>query len=211
MGLVANAETAFKNALENSSTFTRAAKAREYLEMIAIAQNPATSAATMGKVESLLKGDANHVPALMAKASLDEQKGNLKSAKIGYEKVLARYADFAPAKRQLAIYHSKSNEDIAQGVELATKAREAFPKDPEVAKALGILFARQGNHARAIALLQESARSLNKDGEVMFHLGMAQHKSNQPDSAKTSLQRALDLGLPDNLTIEARRALSPTK
>jgi tetratricopeptide (TPR) repeat protein len=210
MGSIASAETAFKNALQASPTFSRAAKAREYLEMIAITKDPATSVTLVGKIDPLLKADASHVPALMAKAALDEQQGDAKSAKIRYEKALTRYPDFAPAKRQLAIYHSKSNEDVARGAELATKAREAFPNDPEVAKALGILVGRQGNHGRAVSLLQESARTLTKDGEVMFHLGMAQKELKQPDSAK-SLQRALELGLPDNLTTEARRALAAKK
>lgn len=147
----------------------------------------------------------------MAKAALDEQKGDVKSAKQGYEKALARFPDFTPAKRQLAILYSSHPEDDKKAFELATKAREAFPSNPELAKAFGIILHRQGNHTRAVSLLQESARARTTDAEVMYYLGMSQRQLKDTSTSRRSLQQALDLGLPEKLAAEARRALTPAK
>jgi Flp pilus assembly protein TadD len=211
IGQISAAETAFREALAAVPSFPRAAKAREYLELIALFQNPAQAAAATTTIDGVLKSDATHVPALMARGMADEQKGDVKAAKQNYEKALARFPDFSPARRQLTILYSSHPEDDKRALDLATKAREAFPNDPEVAKGFGIILFRQGNHARAATLLQESARARVADAEIMYYLGMAQQQLKESAASTRSLQRALELGLSDDLAAKARRALVPAK
>lgn len=91
------------------------------------------------------------------------------------------------------------------------KARDAFPGDPEVAKALGMIVYRQGDYSRAANLLQECAHQKSGDAELMYYLGMAQyHLKNRPD-AKTDLQKALDLNLSGAPASEAKRVLAELK
>jgi Flp pilus assembly protein TadD len=106
------------------------------------------------------------------------------------------------------IIFAKHPENDKLALELATKAREALPNDAELAKAFGILLYRQGNHSRAAALLQESARSRMRDGELMYYLGMAQRKLNDEAASNRSLARALELGLPAELETSAKRLVS---
>ena len=61
--------------------------------------------------------------------------------------------------------------------ELAAKAREALPDDPDLAKALGIVTYRQGDYARAVNLLKESNRNRGGDAQLMYYLGMAQFQA----------------------------------
>lgn len=209
IGQVAAAENTMKEALQASAIFSRAGKSREFLEMLSVIQTPLGSGTASNRVSAILKSDPTNLPALMAKGALDEKSGDAKSAKQVYETALTRYPDFSPAKRQLAILYSTSPDEGQRALELATKAREAFPSDPNVAKALGMIVARQGNHSRAATLLQESARVLVADAEVMYYLGMSQRQLKDQSAAATrSLQRALELGLPEKLAAEARRALA---
>jgi Flp pilus assembly protein TadD len=147
----------------------------------------------------------------MVKAAIAEQKSDLAMAGRTYEDVLNRYPDFAPAQKQLAILYAKDPNNDAKAFALAVKARKAFPGDPEVAKALGIIVFRQGDYPRAANLLQESARLKNGDAELMYYLGMAQYHLKNRAESKTSLQRALDLNLSGTQAVEAKRILAELK
>jgi Flp pilus assembly protein TadD len=91
------------------------------------------------------------------------------------------------------------------------QAREAFPEDPDVAKALGIMMYRQSDYARAVGLLKESASKLTTDATLMYYLGMAQYRNNNQADCKRSLQRALELNLNDELGSTARQTLAVLK
>ena len=212
VGQIEAAENGFKEALAAAKeSFPRAAKAREYLELINIAQNPADRKAETGKVEKALLADKTNVAAIFAKATLDEQKGDIQAAKQRYNETLSRYPDFTPAKRQLTLIYAKHPDDDKKALELAGKARDAYPNDPDVAKAFGMLLFRQANYTRAATLFRESARTRETDAELMYYLGMSQHHLEDQAGSKRSLERALELNLTGKLAEEARRALNPAK
>jgi tetratricopeptide (TPR) repeat protein len=212
IGQVAAAESGFKEALTTGQgTFQRAAKAREYLELIKIAQNPAENKAEAGKVDKVLLADKRNVPAIFAKAALDGQKGDIQGAKRGYNEALTRFPEFTPAKRELTLLYAAHPDDDKKALELAGKAREAYPTDPDVAKAFGIILFRQANYTRAVTLFRESARNRTTDAELMYYLGMSQHHLKDQPGSKSSLERALELGLSGGLAEEARRTLTPPK
>jgi Flp pilus assembly protein TadD len=142
---------------------------------------------------------------------VDEHKGETKGAKQEYLKVLDVYPAFSPAQKRLAILYSNHAEDDKKAVELATKAREAYPGDSEVSKALGILLYRTRNYSRASVLLNESARDRASDAEVLFYLGASQRENKEQAAGTRSLQRALELGLTGSLATEARRLVSSAK
>lgn len=213
MGQIPNAETALRDALRAAPKFPRADKARQFLELIEAAQNPAKAAAAASVVDAALKADPASVAALMAKAAIDENKSDFKSAKTAYETALTRHPDFSPAKRRLAILYAEAPQlgDPQKALELATKSREVYSTDADVAKALGIILFRQGTFNRAATLLQESARTRTNDAVVMYYLGMSQRQLKDTTAGNRSLQRAIELGLPENLAAEARRAMTPAK
>jgi Flp pilus assembly protein TadD len=131
-----------------------------------------------------------------------------------YEKILARNSLFTPAIRDLAILYQEKGGDDQKAYALATKAREYFPSDPLVSRALGILSYRRGDSKRAVQLLSESEAHRADDAELQYYLGMATLRSKGPDSekrAKQALQRALTLNLPGQLAEEARRAIAEIK
>ena len=208
-GQVATAETAMRDALKANPAFPNAAQARAFLEMTELTTHPSQAAAVAGKIEQRLKADPADVPALMAMGAVQEQKSDPAAAMKTYEKALAQYPDFSPAQRRLTILYSTRPGDDPKAVEIATKAREAYPDDAELAKAFGIILYRQGNYTRAMNLLQESSRKLTSDAEVIYYLGMAQYNLKDRASSTRSLQRALELGLKGDLAVEAKKILNP--
>jgi len=148
----------------------------------------------------------------MVMGAIEDQKADIRVAEQVYEKVLSLYPDFGPAKRRLAIlYATDQPADSQKALQLAMEAREVFPEDPDVAKALGIVTYRQGDYARSSALLQESASKRTADAKVFYYLGMAQYRLKQLSESKQSLRRALDLNLEAGLAIDARRILAELK
>src|SRR5207249_3732734 len=118
----------------------------------------------------VLNADPSYVPALMVSALVQEQRGNYIEAQKLYGKVLARYPYFAPATRQLALLYAEHLGDDQKAYELAVKAREVFPEDPELAKTLGILAFRRGDYSRSAQLLREGALKRSSDAELLYFL-----------------------------------------
>ncbi len=210
-GRVTDARTAMQNALQTGTTFAQTNNARQFLTLTALADTPAQALAAQSQVETILKSTPDYVPALMVKAAIAEQKPDLAVAEQTYEGVLKHYPDFIPAQKLLAILYTRNPSNDAKAYPLAVKARAAFPADPDVAKALGLLVYRQGNYSRALTLLQESARQKTGDAELMYYLGMAQYRLKNRAESKTDLQKALDLNVSGAEAAEAKRVLAELK
>ncbi len=213
MGQVPDAQAAMHNVLQAGGAFSGAGEAKRFLNFTALADNPSQAAASVSQVETVLKSEPNYVPALMAQAVLNEQKNDAVAARQGYEKVLGQYADFAPAQKRLAILSAENpgNGSDSQAYEYAVKARNAFPDDPEVAKALGIIIYRQGDFTRAEKLLQESAAQRSSDPEVFYYLGMAEYQLKKTAGCKKNLQQAITLNLSGVFLQEAKKVLAELK
>jgi tetratricopeptide (TPR) repeat protein len=208
MGQVPDAEAAARAALQTAPAFSGAEEARRFLSMTALAANSSPAGA---QAQEILKSNPDYVPALMVMAVMDEQKNDVGSAAQIYKKVLGLYPYFAPAQRRLAILFAKNMIKDPQGYEFATKARVAFPDDPEVAKALGIILFLQGDYTRAERLLNETAAAGNADPEMLYYLGMAQYNLKKSAECKKNLQKALSLNLSTKFNQEAKRVLAELK
>jgi tetratricopeptide (TPR) repeat protein len=211
VGGVSEAKSAMQGALRASSVFPRAEDAKRFLDMIGLADKPAQVLAAQSQVADILKSAPDFVPALMVKAAISEQKADLTTAQQTYEAILNHYPDFSPAQRKLVLLYVIDPKNDSKASPLAVKARQAFPDDPEVAKALGLVVYRQGDYSRAASLFAESARRLNHDAELMYYLGLAQYQLKNRTPAKTALQQALDLNLSGTQATDAKRMLAELK
>jgi Flp pilus assembly protein TadD len=97
--------------------------------------------------------------------------------------------------------------DYARAQQHGNRARDAYPADREVARALGIASYHQNDMRRAIELLIEVARQQPNDPVVLVHLGLAQLQLNRMEEARLNLERALELDPNGTLAPDARRAL----
>lgn len=208
LGLIAEATNAWRQALTVEPGFAQAASARTYLEIVGLSLNPQAAQQASARLQEALKLDPNHVPALMAAGLVYESRGQLKDALQVYERALARFPAFGPALARLAMTYAESGSDDAKAYTLAQRARDLYPADPDVAKALGKLSYRRNDLAYATRLLQESSRSRPKDADLLYHLGLAQSKQRLTNEAKVTITAALNLDPNHILAAEAKSALS---
>ena len=192
-------------ALEKVPAVSRDANARERLQLIAGLENPAP---LRELAERRLSVDPDDLPALMISALTT---ADLKTSERMLERILAKYPDFAPAQRKLAILLSASPANDARTVEVGTKARIAYPADVDLAKALGTAVFRQGEHRRALALMETAKGGKATDPEVWYYLGMAQEALKETSKAQASLEKALELGLSGAMADSAKSAIKAIK
>lgn len=205
LGNLAITQSSAQAALAANASFSGAGEARVLLEAIELTANPPPSLPVT--FEKRLAKDPADVPALMALASIRTRAGDAIGASEAFTKILERYPEFAPAKRGLVLHFAAIAENTKKGLELAVGARAAFPNDSELAKATGILMYRDKNFTGARTLLQESAQARGSDAELLFYLGMAQHRLNDRTASQQTLASAIEKGLPAELAKEAKQVL----
>jgi tetratricopeptide (TPR) repeat protein len=201
------ASIALKKAADASADFPGKDDARKRLSLLAIgigAADPAVRTA----LQNYLQDQPNDPAALMRLAALQERDGAVDEAIKTYDKALAADPVYAPATRQLALLYARRSSDDPKAYELTTKARQAYPDDPDIAKALGILNYRRGLYPQAAELLKLAAAKRKDDPELLYYLGTAYQQLNQWNECKDALQRSLDLHLSPALATEAQRSLA---
>jgi tetratricopeptide (TPR) repeat protein len=208
LGKVNEAHEMMQKALATGSDFPKAADARTFLSLTALDKNPKELVAAENEIQKELQASPEYLPALMAQAALDEQRGQIKPAAEIYTSVLRRSPDFAPAQKRLAKLYAQEPSTTDAAYDLATKARKTLPDDSELAELLGRLSYEKKEYQRAIQLLEESARKRSLNANSLFYLGMSQLQIRQKPEARDVLNQALVGGLQEPLASEAKHALA---
>jgi tetratricopeptide (TPR) repeat protein len=209
LGRVAEAQRAMQTALKAKPDSPQSANARQFLAITALDETPKDLAASEPEVQKILNSsNADYVPALMAKAALQAQRGQTKPATETYIDILRRLPDFAPAQKRLAALYAEDPANTAAAYDLVTKARKTLPDDPELAASLGQISYQRKEYSRAVQLLQESSRKKPLTPKSLFYLGMSQLQAKQKTEAREALNQALTAGLQEPQATEAKRALA---
>jgi tetratricopeptide (TPR) repeat protein len=199
VGRLTDAEQTLSGLLGAGREFPQSGAAKRFAALVAASKSPASSEAARAAAVWTLGEDPSSLPALMVNALALEQEGDSLGAGAAYEKILAQDPVFSPAARRLALIDLTVPGKEQRAYELALKAREAFPDDPEVAMALGIGDYRRADYSGATRLLQEGLKLRPSDGEAIFYLGLCHFQAKNFSDAKSELNRALgsDLAGPD--------------
>jgi tetratricopeptide (TPR) repeat protein len=208
LGKVNEARDMMQRAAATGANFPEAADSTKFLALTALEENPKELFAAENEIQKELQSNPQYLPALMAKAALDEQRGQVKPAADIYTDILHQSPDFAPAQKRLATLYAQEPSTMAVAYDLATKARKTLPDDSELAELLGRLSYEKKEYQRAIQLLQESARKRTLNATSLFYLGMSQFQAKQRTQARDILNQALIGGLQEPLASEARHALA---
>ena len=208
LGKVNEARDAMQKVLTNNADSSQAADAKKFLVLTKLSENPKELMSSEAELQKELNSDPEYLPALMAQAALDKQRGQIKPATEVYNGILRRWPDFAPAQKGLAALYARDPSATATAYDLAAKARQALPDDAELAELLGQLSYEKKEYQRAIQLLQEGARAKSLNANSLFYLGMSELQVSQKTEAQGVLNQALLAGLQEPLASEARRALA---
>src|SRR5439155_22418939 len=87
LGKLNQARDAMQNALTTGPDSPQAADAKEFLALTALDENPKELMAAEVQVQKELKANPDYVPALMAQAALDAQRGQIKPATEMYSEI----------------------------------------------------------------------------------------------------------------------------
>jgi tetratricopeptide (TPR) repeat protein len=208
LGKVNEARDAMQKVLTNNADSSQAADAKKFLALTKLSEDPKELMSSEAELQRELNSDPEYLPALMAQAALDKQRGQIKPATEIYNGILRRWPDFAPAQKGLAALYARDPSATATAYDLAAKARQALPDDAELAELLGQLSYEKKEYQRAIQLLQEGARAKSLNANSLFYLGMSELQVRQKTEAQGVLNQALLAGLQEPLASEARRALA---
>jgi tetratricopeptide (TPR) repeat protein len=182
----------------------RAAEARDFLALTA--PNAAADPATPALVEKRLAASPADVPALMARAALQEKAGE--SPVQTYRKVLEVCPQFDPARMALVRVFLDDPKQLEEIEKLANAARERLKDDPELSAILAIVNFRKGKFDYAAQLLKELSTKRPLTGNELFALGMSQTATKRPDEARKSLIQALQTDLPEADSTKAKATLA---
>jgi tetratricopeptide (TPR) repeat protein len=179
-----------------------------FLSMVALDSDDPIPADAENQVTKALVAQPDYVPALMAKAAIQMQKGDTAEASGIYNSILQKWPDFAPAQKRLASIYANEPANASKAYELANKARRSLADDRDLAKTLGVLSFQRKEYARAVQFFQESEVKKPLEGKFLFMLGMAHLQLGHRAEAKKVLDRALASGIPDDLARQAKDAMA---
>lgn len=202
-GRVAEAASTLKTASANSTT---AVAARRILDFISLL-DPARAVAALAQIEQALQADPTFLPALAARATAIQQKGDTANALKQWDEILSRYPAFAPAIRNYTLLAAANSADNAKSLAIANRAREIFPEDAEVSKALGILQYQAADYGKSVRTLAAAAKKRPDDAYIQYYLGMSHYKLKQNKESKAALTNAVRLQANASFIADAQRVL----
>jgi tetratricopeptide (TPR) repeat protein len=211
LGQLPEAQATMQKVSETAEPPSRREAAKQFLELTVASQDTNQIDQAADRAQKVLASAPDYGPALLVCAHAQEHRAKYKEAAELYNKILSQYPFFMPAARNLALLCFAHLADDQKAYDLATKARETFSEDAELAKVLGVLSYRRQDYSRSAQLLEQSARKRTDDAEVFYFLGMARYRLNQQTQSKEKLQRALALNVTADFADEAKRVLKEMK
>jgi tetratricopeptide (TPR) repeat protein len=207
-GELADAETSMKAVAAAGGP--AAAEARRFLDFMPLSQ-PALAARQTPLIEQTLERDPKYLPALAARAAAAQSKGDTAAAFKTLDQELALYPGFAPALRAYTLLAASQTGDNPRAFAIAARAQQAFPEDPEISRAAGIISYQHGDYQKALRQLAESATKRPDDATLQFYLGMSHHQLKQNPESRTALKKALALQPNASFAADAQRILAEIK
>jgi tetratricopeptide (TPR) repeat protein len=208
LGKMAEAHTDMQNASQSGLSTPQAALARNFLDMITVCENPNQAIASQSRIENVLAAEPDNPAALVAEGMMDTQNNNPAGAERAYEDVLGRHPDCTIACKNLAVLYAQNLVDPKTAYPIALRAREAFPDDAEVARALAMILFRQGDYNRAADIFNTISNTPTADARLFYCLGICEYHLKNYIETKTSLEHALTLNLSGPEAVDARQTLS---
>jgi cellulose synthase operon protein C len=129
---------------------------------------------------------------LFIEAGRREAAGDVEGAIAAYETLYARDSGSALVANNLASLLSSHRADPAALERAFAIARRLKGSDvPQFQDTYGWIMVRRGEPEEALAALEAAAAALSEEPLVLYHLGVAQARLEQPEAARKSLEAAL--------------------
>ena len=144
--------------------------------------------ASYEKARELVPGD---VQPYVFKALIFEQKGQAYQAMPIYQEIMKRDPENAVALNNVAYIMAENGKDLDEALNLATKARQKMPNNPDVNDTLGWIYIKKNLSDQAIMIFRELSEKYPNRATYRYHLGMALFQKGDKPRAKKELEIAL--------------------
>ncbi len=117
--------------------------------------------------------------------------GRRSEAKPLYEEVLRIDPNNVAALNNLAYIKAEEGTDLDNALQLAQRARQSAPRDPNVADTLGWVYIKKNLSDDAIRIYREVVVTAPNNAAFHYHLAMALYQKGDKRAAKQALEDAL--------------------
>ncbi len=207
MGDEAAAKTGLQKAMQLTTAFPQKDDAQQRLAILTMDAKTSVADAR-ATLDAYLQQQPRDPVALTRLARLQARDGSADQAIATYQKVIDANPLFAPAFRDLALVYLARGGDDPKAFDITAKARQAYPDDGEINKALGILNFKRGLFPQSAELLNQAAESRRNDADIQLYLGKSYQQLKRWADCKSALERALALNLPAAARTDAQTQLA---
>jgi tetratricopeptide (TPR) repeat protein len=137
--------------------------------------------------------DHNRQMVEMLKGVALESKGDMVGAKRSYEKILSANPSHFLAANNLAYLYSEYFGENDKAYALASRAYETAPDNPYIMDTFGWILYKKKEYQRALELLEKSVSKLERNPDVLFHLGMVHYKLGNEEAARHNIIKSLEI------------------
>jgi len=193
MGEEESARAAFQSALASAVDSPSKEDARRHLARLDLDISTAGPAAR-ADLQAQLRAEPKDAVATARLAEIEARDGHPAEAAAGLESALKLSPRSNRIMIELATLYSGPIPNPARARELLASAHQIAPDDPAISRQLALTQVKLGAFPESLALLQEVARRLPNDPEVLLDLGWAYYRVGQIALAQSTLQTALAFG-----------------
>ena len=203
------ARRAFHQAMAASKDLAGREEVQRRLGLLDLAEGKSTSLSN-AELQMMLRQQPDDLVTRMLLGESYEKQGAFAEAAATYEEATKLNPKLLSAAIKLAELNAGPLNDSAKALEFARKAREIAPNDPKVLGMLGDAAYQTGNFKWAYSLLQESARRLPNNTEVLYDFAWAAYSMGRVSEARQAMQRLLALSPNSNQQSDASLFLRMT-
>ncbi|MGH8165078.1 MAG: tetratricopeptide repeat protein, partial [Rhodanobacteraceae bacterium] len=204
MGQADPARDAFQKAIGATGDFPSKAEAESRLKLLESASGSG-AAIPVEQLEAMLNRQPNDLVVQLRLAEAYEKQAAWAKAAGAYEAALKVNPKLPSATLKLAQLYSGPVPNKEKALAYAKQARTLSPNDPKATGVLGQIAFANGDFSWAYNLLQESARQLDSDPQVLHDLAWATYSLGNVPDARDAMQRSLKAS-PDPATAEDAKA-----
>jgi tetratricopeptide (TPR) repeat protein len=192
LGQEDSARQSFKSVVTASTNAPVKLDAAARLVILDIDPGQATPA-IRSQLDNVVRTDPNDPIALLRLAAIGSRDGRLPEAAGHYEAALKIYPRNTAAMLALAELYFGPLQKPERAKELAKQARDAAPNDDQIAWKLGRLLYTAGEFAWANGLLQDAARGMTGNSEILYDLALSQYSVGRVPETAAALEKILAL------------------
>ena len=209
MGRTEEARTAFRKAVAAKGDSPDKEEAKRRLSLLGDVEGKGTQLSS-SETKATLKEQSDDPLTQVRLGESHERQGAFVEAEAAYEKAIKLNPNLLSATAKLAQLYAGPLQNSEKALKLARKARELAPNDPKIAALLGSVAYQADNFTWAYSLLQDSARRLPNDADVLYDFAWAAYSLGKVNEARQAMQRVPSTAPGSNHANDANSFLAMT-